>query len=62
MAVIYQVFDAVDPPATDSYWPTEQAALLAAGSMVDPRIAKHQVGPNKHDLIRALRLIPRRTE
>jgi hypothetical protein len=60
MPRFYQVYDAVDPAATDSYHETEQQAMFSARTMVDPQIAVHKVGIDRRSIIEALRQIPKR--
>lgn len=59
---VYQVYDGIDPPATDSFHRSHAAAKRHAITLVDPVIREHDVSTSKEGIIKALVSIPKRAE
>jgi hypothetical protein len=57
---VYQVYDVIDPPTTDSFHRSHAAAKRHAATLVEPIILEHDVDTSKAGIIEALVFIPKR--
>jgi hypothetical protein len=57
---VYQVFDKLDPPASDTFCRSRAEAKKVSNEFCDPEIREHEIDTSKAGLIDALTEIPRR--